>query len=334
MNTPAGHRETADPVDVSVIVVNWNTRDLLLQCLDSVRRVSADVRVETIVIDNASDDGSAESVSRLFPEVTLVRNGENLGFSAANNQGLARAGGRYALLLNSDAVLKPGTLEQVLSLADVTPEAGIVGCRVLNPDGSLQVSCMRFPDFRGLLASALFLPRILPNATVPGYEDLTWWDHADEREAEVIKGCFILARSAAIREIGMLDENFWLYGEETDWCYRIKQAGWGVRFTPRAEIIHHGGASTNQLSGRILHQLWGAKLQFTAKHRSPTHHALCCGAVGLWFAIRIVPFAVVALLVPGKRRTSWDRAKACASGMGKLIFRGPLSLVRKPPARG
>ena len=333
MTAPAEHKKTASMLDVSVIVVNWKTRELLRQCLDSVREVSASLKIETIVIDNASHDGSAESVHRLFPEVTLIENHENLGFSAANNQGLARARGRYVLLLNSDAVLKPGALEEVVASAEANPEAGMVGCRVQNTDGSLQISCMRFPDFQGLLTSALFLPRILPKWGFLGYEDLTWWDHRDEREVDVLKGCFILAKSAAIRQIGMLDENFWLYGEETDWCYRMKQAGWSVLFTPSAEIIHHGGASTNQLSGWILHQLWGAKLQFTGKHRSPVHHALCGAAIGLWFAIRIVPFTAVALLSGAKRKTSWDQAKACASGLCKLIFQGPDSLIRKPSPR-
>lgn len=333
MNVPSEHGETAASMDVSVIVVNWNTRELLRHCLDSVREASVALKIETIVIDNASHDGSAESVRRHFPEVTLIENGENLGFSAANNQGLARAGGRYVLLLNSDAVLKPGALEEVVAWAEANPQAGMVGCRVLNTDGSLQVSCMRFPDFQGLLTSALFLPRLLPKWGFLGYEDLTWWDHRDEREVDVLKGCFILARSAAIRQIGMLDESFWLYGEETDWCQRMKQAGWSIHFTPRAEIIHHGGASTNQLSGWILHQLWGAKLQFTGKHRSPTHHALCSAAIALWFAIRIVPFTAAALLSRERRKTSWNRARACASGVCKLIFLGPDSLIRKPIPR-
>jgi GT2 family glycosyltransferase len=315
-------------MDVSVIVVSWNTRDYLRECLDSIRRVSTALMVEVVVVDNGSGDGSPSMVAEVFPEITLIRNTQNRGFAAANNQGISVAKGRYVLLLNSDAVLLPGALETVVIVADENPQAGMVGCRVLNGDLSLQVSCMRFPDFRGLMTAALFLPRLFPRNRWLGYEDLTWWDHATEREVEVLKGCFILVRMAAIRDVGGFDENFWLYAEETDWCYRIKQAGWQVRFTNRAKIIHHGGASSDQHSGWILHQLWGAKLQFIRKHRSTSYYALCCAALGLWFAVRILPFVLAALLTGGRSAKYRERAITCASGLGKLIIRGGGSLVR------
>lgn len=315
-------------IDVSVIVVNWNTRDYLRECLDSIRQVSAGLSVEVVVVDNASEDGSPAMVAESFPEVTLIRNTLNRGFAAANNQGIAVAKGRYVLLLNSDAVLLPGALETVVVVADENPQAGMVGCRVLNRDRSLQVSCMRFPDFHGLMSAALFLPRLFPRNRWLGYEDLTWWDHATEREVEVLNGCFILVRMAAIREAGVFDEDFWLYAEETDWCYRMKQAGWQVRFTDRAEIIHYGGASSKQHSGWILHQLWGAKLQFIRKHRSTGYYVLCCAALGLRFTVRMILFTLAAILTGGMSAKYRERAITCASGLGKLITRGGGSLVR------
>jgi GT2 family glycosyltransferase len=326
--------KTNDPTDISVIVVNWNTRELLRQCLESVAPVSARLKTEIIVIDNGSKDGSAEMVREFFPTVQLIVNGKNLGFAVANNQGLRQAAGRYLLLLNSDAVLLPGSLERVWESAEMHPQTGMVGCRVLNSDGSLQISCMRFPDFAGFLTSALMLPGIFPKCAFLGYEDLTWWNHNDEREVQVLKGCFILARAEAVREIGLLDEDFWLYGEDTDWCYRMRQASWEVRFTPCAEIIHHGGASTGRLPAAVMHQLWGAKLRFTRKHRSAVHHRACCGAVGLWFALRILPHLAAALLVKQRRHHHWHKASVCASGVLRLLSGGSASLVLPGSQRG
>lgn len=333
MNVPIIREDAGSGFDVSIIVVNWNTRDLLRECLRSIRDAGPELRLEVIVIDNASEDGSQEMAGEEFPEVRLIRNKENRGFGAANNQGLRQASGRHALLLNSDAVLKPGTLERVVMEADADPKLGMVGCRVLNPDGSLQVSCMRFPDFRGLLASALFLPRLFPRCRGLGYEDLTWWNHDEDRDVEVLKGCFILVRAEAMKEVGWLDERFWLYGEETDWCQRMWNHGWRVRFIHAAEIIHHGGASTSQTSGKSLQQLWGAKLQFIAKHRHPLQLLLCRAAVALWFGIRILPSLAAAAVNRTKAEFHLHRARACAAGLFKVVFLGAGSLVRKvePP---
>jgi len=321
------------PPEISVIVVNWNTRDFLRECLDSLRPVLASVRIEMVVIDNASTDGSQDMVRRDFPEAVLVSNTGNLGFAAANNQGIKLAKGKYLLLLNSDAVLLPGSLEQVWAAAEARPEAGMIGCRVLNTDHSLQVSCMRFPSLRGFLASALFLPKCFPKCGFPGYEDLTGWAHDEERDVEVLKGCFILARSGAVMEIGPLDESFWLFGEETDWCCRMSRAGWKVRFIPCAEIIHHGGESTKKLPGGYVHHLWGAKLQFVRKYRSRFYHALCCWAVGLWFAMRLPPSLAAAVVLRKNREYHIALARTCASGLKKMMSGGPAAL-RSEHARG
>lgn len=315
---------------ISVIIVNWNTRRLLKECIDSIPAGAGDMEVETFVVDNGSDDGSCEMVRREHPEVILMENRENLGFAAANNQALRLFRGRYALLLNSDAALSEGSLQRVVQFAEENPKAGVVGCRVLNTDGSLQVSCMRYPDVRGLLGSALFLPRLFPGCSWLGHEDLVWWDHNEEKEVEVIKGCFMLVRAEAVREVGVLDESFWLYGEETDWCYRMKKAGWQLKFTPAASIVHHGGASTDLMPGGIHHQLWGAKLQFIAKHRSWLSLQLCCMAVALWFVVR----TLVSLVFPLTGRASFSvalrRAAWNGTGFWKLLRHGPMSLVKTP----
>jgi GT2 family glycosyltransferase len=329
--TPAMNsaEESREP-DVSIIIVNWNTRKLLEDCLASIVSGSGDIRTETYVIDNGSTDGSQEMVSERFPDVILIQNRENRGFAAANNQALKLCSGKYALLLNSDAALMDGTLESVFGFAEENPGIGMVGCRVLNSDGSLQVSCMRYPDLLGLLGSALFLPKLFPKSSWMGHEDLVWWAHDEDRSVEVIKGCFILARASAVREVGLLDERFWLYGEETDWCYRMRHAGWDVRFTDRARIVHHGGASTDRMPGGIHHQLWGAKLQFIEKHRSPFYLKLCCSAVGLWFLVRIL----VSLVFPlcGRQSLKAFRQRMAANGAGfwKLLRYGPSSLVKSP----
>jgi len=230
-------------IDVSIIIVNWNTHEITQGCLESVYEQTENIRFEVIVVDNASSDGSVEMVQTLFPQVALIKNKENRGFAAANNQGMTIAKGRYILLLNSDTLILDNAIEKSISFADAHPETAIVGCRVLNPDRTLQPTCGMFPSLLNQLLFCTYLYKLFPKSKFFGRAKMSWWDRDDVREVEVVSGCFMLIRRKAIKETGMFDEQFFMYSEENDLCYRMRKAGWRNMFTPQAQIIHLGGSS-------------------------------------------------------------------------------------------
>jgi hypothetical protein len=236
-------------MDISIVIVNWNTRDMLRACLASIPPDVDALRNELIVIDNASVDGSADMVEREFPGVRLIRNPDNRGFAAATNQGLRIARGRYLLLLNSDTLVHGDVLERSAAYMDAHPQVGMMGCKVLNEDGSTQLTCSRFPSFLNLVVQTLGLNRLDRPRWFSRYQMLHW-ARDDEREVEVISGCYLLARRETVVQIGLLDEAFFLYGEETDWCRRCADAGWKLVFAPVGTITHYGSGSSRKLSFR------------------------------------------------------------------------------------
>jgi GT2 family glycosyltransferase len=233
-------------MDLSIVIVNWNTKELLRDCLSSVQAGLDGIEAEVIVIDNASTDGSVEMVHRHFPRTRLIVNPENRGFAAANNQGFDRARGRHVLLLNSDTVVHRDVLARSVEYLDNNPGVGMMGCRVLNGDGSTQMTCSRFPTFANLLLQTVGANR-LSASCFRRYQMLDW-NRDDEREVEVISGCYLMVRAEVIEEIGYLDEAFFCYGEETDWCRRCSEAGWRLQFAPVGEITHFGSGSTRKVN--------------------------------------------------------------------------------------
>jgi glycosyltransferase involved in cell wall biosynthesis len=198
--------------DLSIIIVNWNTRALLADCLASIAASNTACQLEIFVVDNASNDGSPEMVAAEFPQVRLIRNTRNRGFAAANNQAIGLAGGRHVLLLNSDTIVHPGVLDASAAYMDANPEVGIMGCRVLNADGSVQISCGRFPTLTNLLLLTSGLFKVRGFAAAQRYR-MDGWQRDCERDVDVISGCYLLARADAIRTVGMLDESFFFFGE-------------------------------------------------------------------------------------------------------------------------
>lgn len=307
-------------LDVSVIIVNWNTKDKLNDCLKSIYRQASKLMYEVIVVDNASGDGSAEMVKREFPEAILLQNDENKGFAAANNIGMAVAQGRYILLLNSDTIVLDNAIGQVVSFADSYPESAVVGCKVLNPDGTLQRTCFMFPSLLNMLLSSTYLYKLFPRSKFFGRERMTWWDRDDVREVDVATGCFMLVRCEAIKQIGLLDERFFLYGEETDWCYRFKKVGWKIVFAPVGRIIHFGGASSSKMAARKTLQLQGAILQFMDKHYSKTTYILSCILTGAFFLVRIPFWLGKAIVVKEDRKNSLELIRAYIIGLAATLI--------------
>ena len=216
----------------SVIIVNWNTESYLRDCLQSVFEATSGIEFEVIVIDNASSDGSVAMVEKEFPQVRLVKNPDNRGFAAANNQGMAVSQGRYVLLLNSDTIVLGDVIGATVRFGDAHPDTAVVGCRVLNGDRSLQRTCFMYPSLLNMFLSSSFLYKVFPQSRFFGRERMTWWDRTDTRDVDVVTGCYMLVRQEAIDQVGRMDESFHMYGEETDWCCRFKKAGWRVVFCP------------------------------------------------------------------------------------------------------
>ncbi len=274
-------------MDVSVIIVNWNTAQITRDCLESVYQQTDGIDFEVIVIDNASSDDSVAVIKEKFPQVVLIENDDNAGFAAANNQGMKSVKGRYILLLNSDTIVLDGAIQKTQSFADAHLKAGIVGCRVLNPDKTLQPSCFMFPSILNMFLWVTYLFKIFHNSRFFGREWMSWWDREDKREIDVVTGCFMLVRREALEQVGMMDEQFFMYFEETDWCWRFKQAGWKVMFTPSAKIIHLGGVSSGQIKTKMVNQWRKSMLLYYKKHKSLLAYVSAWLLITLFFITRV-----------------------------------------------
>lgn len=264
-------------VDVSIIIVNWNTRDILRDCLKSIFKQSQQIQYEVIVVDNASSDGSVEMLKTTFPQIKLIENSYNKGFAAANNQGMKATMGRYILLLNSDTIICNGAIQKSVLYADAHHKVGVLGCRVLWPNGRHQYTCFRFPNLANVAIGSIFVFRFLSPFIRPIFHRERYIDRDFDKEhdVDVVAGCFFLVRREVLDQVGLMDEDYFMYGEEADWCYRIRKAGWIVRYFPAAKIIHLFGASSvkvpeetkiNKRRGQLLfmHKAYGMSYAWLA----------------------------------------------------------------------
>ncbi len=284
------------PCDLSVIIVNYNVRELLEEALRSVCRASRGLDVEIFVVDNNSADGSVEMIQTEFPHVHLITNAENLGFSRANNQAIRQARGRYLLLLNPDTLIQEDTLRVMVDFLETHPEVGAAGCKILNPDGTFAPESRRaFPTPAVAFYRLTGLSRLFPQSRRFGRYNLTYLSPDEETEVDALSGSCMFVRHAALYfsrtayerlclqglgpvahllpeglqpegGAGLLDEDFFMYGEDLDWCYRIQQAGWKIVYTPRTQIIHYKGESTKKGELRYVRLFYGAMVQFVEKH--------------------------------------------------------------------
>jgi N-acetylglucosaminyl-diphospho-decaprenol L-rhamnosyltransferase len=243
--------------DASVVVVTYNALPWVERALESVRGE------ETVVVDNSSTDGTADVVRELFPEATLIEQ-ENLGLAAGWNAGMAAASGRYFLIMNADAWMTEGSLARLVRFADERPQAAVIGPRLLNVDGSLQRSVRGVPTLWRLATEYFFLRKLAPGSRLLNAFYAGGFAHDEEREVEVVMGACMLVRREAVEQVGPLDEAFFLFSEETDWCQRFREAGWKVLFYPGAECVHVGGVSHG---GRMFRENVRGHLRFLAKHR-------------------------------------------------------------------
>ncbi len=247
---------------VSIIIVNWNTRDLLLQCIQSIKDSTKDVPHEVVVVDNDSSDGSVEAVAERFPYVKLIASSENLGFAAGNNLGIAQATGACVLLLNPDTIVMPNSIREMLDFLETHPDAGAVGCKLLNADGTQQESAWTgFPGLGWLLARGLYLDKVLGRRAGSGIT-------VSDKPCEVghLLGACIMMPADLLREHGGFDESYFLYLEETDLCYRIRKAGRKVFYVPSASIVHIGQQSSMQAAEWTNVEFYANAYRFVRKY--------------------------------------------------------------------
>jgi GT2 family glycosyltransferase len=296
-------------VKLSVIIVSWNCRDLLARCLDTVFASKLERDFEVIVVDNSSTDGTAAFVQETYPQVKLIANRENAGFARANNLALRQARGELILLLNPDTELQADTLQVMVDFMDKHPECGMAGCKVLNPDGTLQLACRR--NIPGL-ADAFFklsgLSRLFPRSRRMARYNLTYLPADRVAIVDAVSGSFLMTRRAVMDKIGLLDERFFMYGEDLDWCWRSVRAGYQNYYVPDTSIVHYHGGSSKKRPLRSAYHFYEAMYLFYDKHFAPR------------WARPLVWLAAMAMFFLGLPKMIWrSRVRRAAAAQGRTI---------------
>jgi GT2 family glycosyltransferase len=252
---------------LSVVIVNYNTERLLKACLESVYAGVNGTPLDIWVVDNHSQDQSVTMVRSLFPRVKIIENPSNVGFSRANNLVVAQSQSDYILLLNPDTLIIGDAIERVVKFMKEHPEVGIAGCKVLNRDGTLQLACRRsIPTPKVAFYRLSGLSRLFPKSRIMARYNMTYEDPEQTHEVDAVSGAFLMIRRKVVEQIGLLDERFFMYGEELDWCLRAKRAGWTVMYYPDARIVHYKGESTKYNSRKAAVEFYRAMYLFHKKH--------------------------------------------------------------------
>ena len=244
-------------VDLSIVIVSWNVKQLLEECLVSIFNNQGNLNLEVFVSDNASGDGTDAMVKAKFPQVKYIQNEGNIGFTKANNRALRHAEGKYFLFLNPDTIVTAGALAEMIKFMEEHPDCGALGPKLLNPNETLQLSCRSFPTLETQLYTALFLDVLFPKSKIFGKYMMSYWKHDDIREVDQPMGSALLVRKDSLDNVCCFDENIIFWYDEVDLCYRIKKSGWKIYFTPKAQIYHYGGQGFGQWKG-LGKALWGA----------------------------------------------------------------------------
>ncbi len=254
-------------MDLSIVLVNYKMRDPLLACLESVAADAAGMAWEAVVVDNDSRDGSREAVARRFPAARYIANDRNLGYARAVNQGLAATTGRYALVMNPDCDVRPGALGALLRCLEARADAAVVGPKILDGAGKLEYSCRAFPDHSTLLFNRYsLLTALFPRNPYSRRYLLLDWDHASAREVDWLSGACMMVRRRAVERVGPMDEQFFMFNEDVDWCRRFKLAGWKVVYEPAAVVVHHIGASRSKVAPRVILERHRGMIHYFHKH--------------------------------------------------------------------
>jgi len=255
--------------DLNIIIVNYNTKDLLKQCIESIYKNTLKTKFEIIVIDNNSCDGSVEMIEGEYSHIKTISNRENFGFAKACNMGLIVGQGRYSLLLNSDTVILPSALDIMKRFMDENPEVGIIGSKIYYPDYTVQGTARRFPTpFNALFGRKSVLTRLFPNNRFSEkYLICLNMNCTGPFEVDWVAGSCLMIKREVIKEIGLLDEGFRMYWEDADWCYRAKKKGWKIYYVPEAQIIHYEGKSSKDQNAKLIIQFHKSVYRYYRKHQ-------------------------------------------------------------------
>ncbi len=309
-------------MDLSVTIVSWNTKDFLVRCLESVRQTVKGMEAEVFVVDNGSTDGSGVAVRERFPEVGLIENPMNLGFARANNQAMSRAAAKYLLLLNPDTRVKEEAIKRLISFMEAHSEVGIAGGQLLNSDGSKQNSIANFPSLATELLNKNLLRWLFPNR-FPGKER----NYSEPIEVDSVIGAGMMVRRETTEQVGLLDEEYFLFLEETDWCYRMKKGGWKIYYVPQAEIYHFQGRSAEREKKRARVEYYRSRYLFFKKNRGSLQWSILLMGliIRLWVELISMSVACLFTLCLIKKWTTrlsiygyllWWHLRGCPKEMG------------------
>jgi GT2 family glycosyltransferase len=295
---------------VSIVIVVWNAKAYVLECLTSLREHCAQAYSEVIVVDNASTDGTPELIAQMFPEFKLIRNSENLGFAKANNIGVSQSNGEFVCLVNSDVKFTSDCISPMIAHMEKNPSVGMLGPKMLGGDGTVAYrSTLRFPTVWNTFCRALGLDVAFKGSRFFGGLLMSDFDHQITAPVEVLVGWFWVVRRKALERVGLLDTQFFMYGEDIDWCYRFHGAGEGVVFFADAEAYHYGGASSSAAPARFYLEQCRANWRYFRKHHSLFAQAGYLAAIALHHAIRLTGYACVYAYSPSRRSDTQARLR-------------------------
>jgi GT2 family glycosyltransferase len=324
--TASDHSVTPVPrnrTTVSVVIVSWNAQRYLAECLESLAIQCPELHPDVIVVDNASSDGSPDLIAQQFPRVRLIRNTENTGFARANNLGIGCSREEYVCLVNSDVKFVGDCFTPMLRYMQEHPDVALLGPKMLSAEGEVKRSTMRFPTVWNSFCRALALNGAFRRSRLFGGQLMADFDHQHTMEAEVLNGWFWMARRSALEEVGLLDEQFFMYGEDIDWCYRFHQAGKRIVFFAGAEAIHYGGASSANAPVRFYIEMHRAGWQFWSKHHGRIARMAFLASIGVHHILRAAGYTVLSITRPAQRgasRLKIQRSLACLGWLLGVCF--------------
>jgi GT2 family glycosyltransferase len=306
--SPATTRQSSP--SVSVVIVVWNAKKFVLECLNSLREYCASVCAEVVIVDNASTDGTPEFVAKMFPEFTLIRNSENLGFAKANNIGMSQSSGEYICLVNSDVKFTSDPISPMVEYLKEHHDVGMVTPKMLGADGvTVFRSTMRFPTLWNSFCRALGLDIAFRKSRLFGGLLMSDFDHQTTAPVEVANGWFVIVRRRAIETVGGLDPRFFMYGEDLDWCYRFWKAGERIVFFADAEAIHYGGASSSKAPLRFYLEQCFANWQYWRKHYRWPARLTFLATLGIYHSVRLLDAVLRYFFSPSTRAESLNNLK-------------------------
>jgi len=311
--------------DVSIVIVNWNACKYLRNCIDSIVSHTHESTFAIVVVDNASTDGSADMIHDEYPWVKLIANDRNLGFAGANNQGIRAASGRHVLLLNPDTVILDPVIDKTVAYSDQHVDVAVVGCQVLEDEDTIQHTCFGCPGPMNLLLTQAALRRLFPRSRFFGRPELSWWARDTELDVDVVSGMYMLVKRDAINQVGLMDEDYFMYAEEADWCYRFWQSGWRCVFAPVGRILHldGGSKSTSQVSVQMYVQKQKSLMLFNRKNLGVAAAAAAKGVFLTSMLARSLFWSTAGRLIGDKSESRTKAKLALAASVFHILGKEP-----------